>query len=60
MENSIAKIYTVNETAQILKVHFNTVYELIRQKKIKAVKIGKTYRITDEFINEFIQDSSKN
>ena len=53
----LEKVYTVYEVANILKVHYNTVYELIRQKKLKAIRIGTSYRITESYLNELIKNS---
>ncbi len=33
-------VYTVAETAKILKVNNDAVYELIRQGKLKALRLG--------------------
>ena len=60
MELSNKQFLTVYETAKILQVHYNTIYELIKTKKLKAVKIGKTFRITQDFINEFVNTSCSN
>lgn len=37
--------YTVTEAAELLKVHENTIYNLIRQKKIEHYKVGVQIRI---------------
>lgn len=50
------KVLTVQEVASVLKVHFNTVYELVRQKKIKSIKIGRQIRIPEQYLFEFIED----
>ncbi|MFL0194813.1 helix-turn-helix domain-containing protein [Clostridium sp. WILCCON 0269] len=34
-------IFTVEETSKILKSSTNTIYNLIRQGKIKALKLGR-------------------
>jgi len=51
-------VYTVNQVSKLLKVHENTVYNLIAAKKIEAVKVGKVLRITEESLNSFIQANS--
>ena len=38
--------YTVPEAAAILRVHENTIYRLIRAKKIEHYKIGAQIRIS--------------
>lgn len=37
--------YTVPEAAELLRVHENTIYNLIRKKKIEHYKIGVQIRI---------------
>lgn len=37
--------YTVPEAADLLRVHVNTVYRLIRERKIEHYKIGAQIRI---------------
>lgn len=38
--------YTVPEAAELLRVHENTIYNLVRQKKIEHYKVGAQIRIT--------------
>ena len=41
---------TVYETADILRVHYQTIFNMIRRGDIHAVKVGRQWRITDEEI----------
>ena len=41
---------TIRETAKIFGVHWQTIRNWIRDGKIKAVKIKRTVRITEEEI----------
>lgn len=43
-------IVTVPELMKMLKISKVLAYKLINSKKIKAIKIGKDYRITKESI----------
>lgn len=47
----------VSETAQILKIHPLYVLRLIQAKKIKAIKIGKFYRVSRQGLEEFVGES---
>lgn len=47
--------YTCEEVAKIYKVKIATVWNWVRSKKLKAVKLDKVYRITDEALTEFEQ-----
>lgn len=51
----IDPVYTVKECAEKLKVTERTILELIRKKKLRAVKVGREYRITEAAINGFIE-----
>ena len=45
---------TVEEVAQILRVHWQTVLNYIKSGKLKAVKLGKGYRISKNDLCNFI------
>ena len=47
--------YTVKQVSELLKVHWQTILNYIKNGKLKAVKLGKGYRISKEAINEFIK-----
>jgi excisionase family DNA binding protein len=53
------KIMTVYEAAETLQVHFNTIYLLVKQKKLKSITIGKSIRITEHQLNEFIEKGGR-
>ncbi len=46
---------TANEVAEDLRVHVSTVREWIRQKKLKAAKFGRDYRIKRKDYEEFVE-----
>ena len=47
-------MFYVKEVAKILNVHFRTVHLWIKQRKIKAVQIGRKYLISEEEV-EYIK-----
>lgn len=51
------KIYSVDDIANILDMHPKTVQRYIREGKIKASKLGKAWRITENDFKAFIQSS---
>lgn len=55
MENN--EFYTVEQIAKLLKVHWQTVLNYIKRGKLKAVKLGKGYRISKGAINGFIKEN---
>ena len=48
-------VLTVGETAAYLKVHYKTVYALIRSGRLKAAKVGRQHRIKKEDIEEYLR-----
>lgn len=49
------KVYTLQEVADILRVSRQTVYNYVNAKKLKAVKYGKEYRVTEKNLKDFIE-----
>ena len=47
-------LYTVEEISEILKVTERTIYNYIKSNDLKAVKIGKYWRIKHSDLEEFI------
>ena len=50
------KTYTLQEVADILRLNRQTLYNNIRRGKLKAAKFGKEYRITEEQLQELLQN----
>jgi len=50
-------LFTVEEAAGYLRVDPKTVYRLISNKELKAVLIGRVYRIEIKDLQDFIQKS---
>lgn len=49
------KFYTVREVMTMLKVSDETIYRWIRKGKLKAVRIGKDYRIHAGALEELLR-----
>lgn len=49
--------YTTVEVAEILKVSAKTIREMIKSKRLQAVRVGQEYRITDEQIRQYIKEN---
>jgi excisionase family DNA binding protein len=52
----IPEVMTPSETAEILKVSEEDVLAAIKDKSLKAKKIGKAYRISKESLEEFLKN----
>jgi len=53
------KIYTVEQAAEILKLHPKTVARYINENKLHAGKIGHQWRITENDLNQFLKKEYK-
>jgi excisionase family DNA binding protein len=49
--------YTTEEIADLLKISAKTVREMIKSKRLQAVRVGKEYRITEDQIRQYIKDN---
>ena len=47
-------LYTVSETAELLKVNRNSVYDLLRKNVIRGIKIG-SLKITRKELLDFLE-----
>lgn len=53
-------IYTVEEVAEMLKLNPETVRRYLLSGKLKGIKLGKTWRIDSDALNEFLDRSRVN
>ena len=51
------KLYTTAEAAQLLKISTRTMRKYIENGKIKAVRLGRGWRIPEQSINELIAEA---
>ena len=56
--NEIALVLTVEDLARILAISKKTAYELVRSRKIRSVKIGRTYRIPRSALQEYLNSAA--
>ena len=49
---------TVEQVAELLQVNWQTVLNYIKSGKLKALRLGKGYRISKEEFNKFISKNS--
>jgi len=55
MENYL----TPKEIAEKLKLNIRTVYKWIREEKLRAVKLGDVWRISESELDRFIKESTQ-
>lgn len=49
------KYYTVDEISELLKIHPKTVQRYIREGKLKAAKVGKSWRVSGHDLSTFAE-----
>lgn len=54
MLENYGELVTLDQLQEILSIGRNTAYDLLRTKKIKAIKIGKLWRIPKKSIEDYI------
>jgi len=52
-----AQFLTVAEVAGIMRVSTMTVYRLIKSGELPAARVGKSYRIREDDLDAFLQNS---
>ncbi|TVP95176.1 MAG: DNA-binding protein [Acholeplasmatales bacterium] len=48
------KLYTIEEVTKILKVTQRTVYNYIKSGELKAIKVGKNWRVKHKDLEQFL------
>jgi len=54
------EFYTVDDLAELLKVHRNTLLVMLRSGEITSIKIGARYRVYKSQLQQFFEDASTN
>lgn len=49
----MSKLYTCDEVAEIYRVKVITVWDWIKKKKLNAIKIGRSYRVSEDDLKVF-------
>ncbi|MFN2363167.1 MAG: helix-turn-helix domain-containing protein [Halarsenatibacteraceae bacterium] len=49
------EVYTAKEVADILKISYRKVLDLIKKGELEAKRVGKAYRITDNQIKKYLE-----
>lgn len=53
------EVYTIEELVALLQVTRRTIYNWIKAGKLNAFKVGKSWRVTREALNEFTQNGTQ-
>jgi excisionase family DNA binding protein len=50
----IARVMTINEVADYLRVHPSTIYRLLKRRELPAFKVGSDWRFNSESIDRWL------
>lgn len=53
------KVYTIEEVAAILHMTRRSIYSYVKEGKLKAVKMGRFWRVSQKNLEEFIDRGTK-
>ena len=51
------KFLTVAEVAEIMRVSKMTVYRLVHSGELPAVRVGRSFRVNETAVNEYLESS---
>ena len=57
---SEVRFLTVAEVAATMRVSKMTVYRLVHSGELPAVRVGRSFRVTEEDVNEYLRKSFYN
>lgn len=53
------KVYTLEEVMEILQVSRRTIYNYIKADQIKAIKVGREWRVTQKALDAFLETGTE-
>jgi excisionase family DNA binding protein len=54
MAQQRARFLTVAEVAEMMRVSTMTVYRLVKSGELRAVRVGKSYRLAEDEVDRFL------
>jgi excisionase family DNA binding protein len=59
MQLTEIRYLTIDEVAQLLRIHPDTVRRLLREKRLPGKKIGREWRISQEALDNFVREEKR-
>lgn len=53
------KVYTLEEVMYVLKVSKRTIYNYIKADQLKAIKVGREWRVTEKALAAFLETGTE-
>jgi len=50
----MSEVLTIKEAGKRLKLHANTVYRLMNEKRLPGIKVGGSWRVTEAALEKFL------
>ena len=54
----LTRLLTVAEVASVMRVSRMTVYRLIRRGQLKAIRVGRNYRVREDDLNQYLESQA--
>jgi excisionase family DNA binding protein len=54
---SEVRFLTVAEVASVMRVSKMTVYRLVHNGELPAVRVGRSFRVPEQAVNDYLRDS---
>jgi len=54
----VDRLYTTEQVAKLLQIHPLTVLKYINSGKLRAIKLGRVYRVTETSLQKFLDDGT--
>lgn len=54
----ISRLLTVAEVANVIRVSRMTVYRLIRRGQLKAIRVGRNYRVREDDLSAYLESQA--
>ena len=56
--SELSRLLTVAEVADVMRVSRMTVYRLIRRGTLKAIRVGRNYRVSEDDLRRYLDSSA--
>lgn len=56
----LENVYTLKEISEHLNISERALRKFVHEGRLKATKIGNTYRVTEKHFNEFVDPNKNN
>ena len=57
-DRGVTRLLTVAEVAAVMRVSRMTVYRLIRRAQLKAIRVGRNYRVRSADLDEYLESQA--